>query len=113
MNEEGIDSFQYARKKAAQRLGINDKAAYPDNEEILRQIKTHQSLYQSSTHQQLLQGLRTTAINAMKLLQKFSPRLTGSVLQGHASEYSSIDIHLMADSPEEVAIFLAEQYYGN
>ena len=108
MNEEGIDNFQYARKKAAQQLGINDTSAYPDNEEILRQIKIHQSLYQSPTHQQLLRDLRTTAISAMKLLQEFNPRLTGSVLQGYASEHSGIDIHLMADSPEAIALFLME-----
>ena len=95
MSEEGIDNFQYARKKAAQRFGINDTHAYPDNKEILAQIKIHQSLYQSSTHEPLIRKLRSTALNAMKMLHDFSPRLTGSVLLGHASEHSGIDIQLM------------------
>ncbi|MDX2503945.1 MAG: hypothetical protein QNL62_05655 [Gammaproteobacteria bacterium] len=108
MSEEGIDNFQYARKKAAQRFGINDTHAYPDNKEILAQIKIHQSLYQSSTHEPLIRKLRSTALNAMKMLHDFSPRLTGSVLLGHASEHSGIDIQLMADSPEEIAVLLME-----
>ena len=106
MSEEGIDSFQYARKKAAQSLGIHNTQAYPDNEEILAQIKIHQSLYQSDSHQALIRDLRTTAIHAMKLLHDFNPRLTGSVLQGHAGEHSGIDIQVMADSAEEIALFL-------
>lgn len=109
MSDEGIDDFQYARKKAAHRFGINNTQAYPDNEEILAQIKIHQSLYQSAVHEQLIQDLRTTAVNAMKLLQDFQPKLTGSVLLGHANQHSGIDIHIMADSPEEIAILLMER----
>ena len=106
MSDEGIDNFKYARKKAAQKLGINNEHAYPDNEEILAQLKIHQSLYQASNHQQILRELRKTALNAMRLFHDFNPRLTGSVLMGHASQHSGIDILLMADSPEQVAMYL-------
>ena len=108
INEEGIDNFQYARKKAAHRFGISDEHAFPDNEEILEQIKTHQILYHNSTHQQILKELRQTALNAMKLFNHFKPRLIGSVLLGHAHEQSSIDILVMVDSPEEIALLLME-----
>ncbi len=109
INEEGIDNFQYARKKAAHRFGISNEHALPDNEEILEQIKTHQSLYHDSSHKQVLKELRQIALNAMKLFNHFKPKLIGSVLLGHAHEQSSIDILVMTDSPEEVAMFLMEQ----
>ncbi|MCK5648497.1 MAG: hypothetical protein KAI22_06415 [Gammaproteobacteria bacterium] len=106
MSEEGIDNLQNARKKAAHELGIHDEHVLPDDKEILYEVKIHQSLYQSSSHEQLLKNLRATALNAMKLFNVFKPRLMGSVLLGHAHEHSSIDILLMADSPEEIAVLL-------
>lgn len=106
MSEEGIDSFNYARKKAAHKLGIHNEHAYPDNKEILAQLKIHQSLYLSSSHEQTVHDLRKTALNAMKLFQDFSPKLIGSVLLGHANKHSSIDILLIANSPEEIAMHL-------
>lgn len=108
INEEGIDNFQYARKKAAHRFGISDEHLFPDNEEILEQIKIHQLLYQNSTHKVILKELRQTALNAMKLFKQFKPRLIGSVLSGHAHEQSSIDILVMVNSPEEIAMRLLE-----
>lgn len=108
INEEGIDNFQYARKKAAHRFGISDEHVFPDNEEILQQIKTHQLLYQNPAHKQVLNELRQTALNAMKLFKRFKPKLIGSVLLGHAHEQSSIDILVMVDSPEEIAMDLIE-----
>ena len=106
INEEGIDNFQYARKKAARRFGISDEHAFPDNEQILEQIKTYQVLYNNPVHKQVLKELRQTALSAMKLFNHFKPKLIGSVLLGHAHEQSSIDILVMADSPEEIAMFL-------
>ena len=106
MSEEGIDNIHSARRKAAHKLGIHNEHSLPDDNEVLFQIKIHQSLYQSSSHQQLLNNLRTTAFNAMKLLNKFKPLLIGPVLQGYAHEHSSIDILLRADSAEEIAVFL-------
>lgn len=106
MSEEGVDNYKFARKKAAQNLHIHNEQAYPDHEEILAQLKIHQSLYQSATYEHLLQDLRTTALKAMKLFQEYSPRLTGPVLLGHAVEHSGIEIQVMADSPEEIAMYL-------
>jgi len=106
MSEEGIDNYKFARKKAAQTLHIHNELAYPDHDEILAELKIHQSLYQSTTHEHLLHNLRTTALRAMKLFQDYNPKLTGSVLLGHAVEHSGIDIQVMADSPEEIAMHL-------
>jgi len=108
INEEGFDNFHYARKKAAQRLGISDEHVFPDNEEILTQIKVHQSLYHNTTQDQVLIELRQTALHAMQLFSQFKPKLFGSVLSGHAHKQSSIDLLVMVDSAEDIAFFLME-----
>ncbi|MCK5696694.1 MAG: hypothetical protein KAI02_00940 [Gammaproteobacteria bacterium] len=109
INEEGFDNIQLARKKAAHHLGIKDKHIFPNNEEILEQIKIHQNLYHNNDHGQTLIKLRQTALHAMTLFASFKPRLIGSVLLGHAHTQSSIDLLVMADSPEEIALFLIEK----
>ena len=108
INEEGLDNVHYARKKATQRLGITDEHVFPDNEEILTQIKVHQSLYHNTAQERVLTELRQTALNAMKLFSQFKAKLIGSVLSGHAHEQSSIDLLVMVDSAEEIAFFLME-----
>jgi hypothetical protein len=45
----------------------------------------------------------------MENLAAFRPYLTGSVLEGTAGEFSSIDLFLFPDSAKEVEIFLLNQ----
>ena len=106
MREEGIDKIQYAKKKAAHRLGIHDEHNFPDDNEVLLQLNIHQTLYQLPAQAALLRNLRETALNAMKLLTAFKPKLIGSVLSGYAHEHSGIDILITADSAEEIALLL-------
>jgi hypothetical protein len=108
MSEEGIDDFQYARKKAAQHFGIQDSYAYPSNEEIITEIKLHQAIYGSADQAHILRELRNTALNAMKLFKDFIPKLTGSVLSGYAGKNSRINIHLFADTAEDITMILLQ-----
>lgn len=108
MSEEGIDDFQYARKKAAQHFGIQDRYAYPSNEEIISELKLHQAIYGSADQAETLRELRSTALNAMKLFKHFSPKLSGSVLLAYAGKNSCINIHLSADTAEDIAIILMD-----
>ncbi len=109
MTEEGTDNFNYARKKAAQQLGIQNEHSLPDNEEILSELKIYQSLYNPDS-QDKLQELRETALKAMQLFHNYQPRLTGSVLSGYAGKHSSIDIQLLSDTPEHIATMLMEHH---
>ncbi len=43
----------------------------------------------------------------MDMLQPFSPRLVGPVLQGTADDNSAVNLHVFADSPEAVALALS------
>jgi hypothetical protein len=52
--------------------------------------------------------MRVAALSAMQLLSPFTPRLVGPVLSGTADENSAVNLHVFADSPEMVAMELAE-----
>ncbi|MCK7515603.1 MAG: nucleotidyltransferase domain-containing protein [Desulfobacterales bacterium] len=53
--------------------------------------------------------LRLLALSWLELFAPFRPYLVGSVLTGTVTEQSDIDLHLFADSSEEVELFLAER----
>ena len=56
-----------------------------------------------------LRGLRETALETMRFLVDFRPRLVGPVLSGAAGPYASIHLHLFADTPKDPLMFLMEQ----
>ena len=102
----GMRDYQAAKRKAAQRLGIVDRAAMPNNAEIEEAIAGYQRLFHADTQPQKLKFLRESALQAMQFLEDFEPRLTGAVLSGTANEHSFVELHLFADAAEEVGLFL-------
>lgn len=109
MSEQGIDDYGLAKRKAAERLGATDNAALPKNTEIEAALAEHQRLFESMTHASELSELRRTALQAMRLLKRFQPRLVGPVLTGTASAHSDVTLHLFAEGAESVALHLMEQ----
>ena len=108
MAEHGIEDFLQAKRKAADRLGVNDVAVLPKNVEIEAALRAHQRLFGRDSHVHSLKEQRRIALDAMRLLEEFQPRLVGSVLTGTATDHSDINLHLFADRPETVAIHLME-----
>jgi hypothetical protein len=51
------------------------------------------------------------AVQAMRLLEQFAPRLVGSVLTGTATEFADIQLHLFADSAEAVCMHLMDRRF--
>jgi len=47
----------------------------------------------------------------MQLLAKFEPRLVGAVLNGTATEFTDIQLHLFSDSPEAIYLHLMERRF--
>jgi hypothetical protein len=109
MSEQGIDDYGLAKRKAADRLGASDIAVLPKNTEIEAALAAHQRLFEAHTHTSELSGLRRTALQAMRLLKRFDPRLVGPVLSGTASAHSEVNLHLFAEGAEPVALHLMEQ----
>lgn len=116
MAEHGIEDFLQAKRKAADRLGVTDVAVLPRNVEIEEALRAHQRLFGRESHDHTLKEQRRIALDTMRLLDEFQPRLVGSVLTGTATTFSDINLHLFADRSESVAIRLmdlgiAHQFY--
>src|SRR5258706_3787152 len=108
MAEHGIEDFLQAKRKAADRLGVNDVAVLPKNVEIEAALREHQRLFGRDSHDHTLREQRQIALDTMRMLDEFQPRLVGPVLTGTATNYSDINLHLFADASESVAIRLLE-----
>src|ERR1700742_4143623 len=106
MAEHGIEDFLQAKRKAADRLGVHDVSVLPSNVEIEAALRAHQRLFGGDAHDHSLKEQRRIALDTMRLLQEFQPRLVGSVLNGTATDYSDINLHLFSDASETVAIKL-------
>ena len=108
MCESGIRDFQLAKRKALQRLRIAEKRNLPSNEEIQLAVSEYQRLFRTHSQPRRLAQLRRTAIQAMRFLERFQPRLVGEVLSGTADEHSVVSLHLFAETSEEVGLFLLD-----
>lgn len=110
--DHGIRDYRMAKAKAAERLGINGRGVLPGNAEIESAVRNHLLLFGGESHLSHLRLLRESALAAMDLLQAFSPRLVGPVLQGTADHNSAVNLHVFSDSPEAVAVELRARGYG-
>ncbi len=104
----GIEDFLLAKRKAAERLGVDDAAVLPKNTEIEAALREYQRLFGGSAHDQTLKELRRTALSAMQMLREFQPRLVGPVLSGTATGNSEINLHVFAEPAESVAMKLLD-----
>lgn len=109
MAEHGISDFLVAKRKAAARFGVEDGAVLPKNTEIEAALGEYQRLFGGETHVEMLYAQRLAALEAMRRLHEFAPRLVGAVLSGTATEHSDVQLHLFADRPESVIIRLMDQ----
>jgi hypothetical protein len=108
MSEHGIRDFHHAKLKAAERLGILDTQALPRNREIEDALREHQRLFQGDTQPSLLRQRREAALEAMRFLSPFEPRLVGAVLDGTADAHSAVCLHVFDDDAAAVAVFLQD-----
>ena len=105
---EGIKDFAKAKRKAALRLGLPSRALMPSNIEIEQALMAYQRLFMATEQAQHLRLLRETAVAAMRFLSPFKPRLVGPVLQGTAGPHSDITLHVFANTPEDIMLFLMD-----
>ena len=108
MIENGERDYHAAKLKAAKQIVVYDQTDLPSNQEIEEHIKKRQAIFGASQQQELIRSKRLEAQKAMNFFKDFNPCLTGPVLDGTASRYSPIEIHLFVDAMEEVTIFLMD-----
>src|SRR5262249_26723526 len=75
MAEHGIHDFLTAKRKAAERYGVTDNAALPKNTEIEAALAEYQRLFGAEEHTESLYAQRLVALDAMRRLREFEPRL--------------------------------------
>jgi hypothetical protein len=105
---ENQSNFHAAKKKAAERIGVSQRTALPSNLEVQDALQYYQRLYGGRDHASNLEKLRLVAIEAMRLLQAFSPRLVGPVLDGTAGKHSRVSLHVFCDGPENLQLYFLE-----
>lgn len=108
ISESGLRDYRQAKLKAAARLGLDAQASLPDNRAIEDALREHQRLFGGTERLLLLRARRETALEAMRWLADFNPRLVGPVLEGTADDHSAVCLHLHADRPEAVLERLLE-----
>ncbi|MFP4147157.1 MAG: hypothetical protein ACLFMS_00500 [Halorhodospira sp.] len=109
MAEDGVRDYYAAKRKAAERLGASDTRNLPANQEIHEALLEHQAVFGGAEHEAELLRLRRRALEAMTFFAEFRPRLVGSVLSGTADAGSSVQLHLFADTPETVLLYLMDR----
>lgn len=109
MATEGQRSYLLAKQKAAARLGASSRNGLPSNSEIEQALRDWQQLYGGEEHWQTLTQLRQAAVQAMRYLKDFRPRLVGPVLEGTADQFSRICLQLFSEDPDAVVRFLINE----
>jgi len=108
MATEGQRNYMAAKRKAAERIGVNPRSALPSNIEVEQALRAYQGLYGGERHFRHLHHLREIAVRAMRFLERFCPRLVGPVLDGTADNHSRVSLHLFNDPPEAIVMHLQE-----
>lgn len=105
---DGINDYLSAKRKAALQLGVHPDKGMPTNVEVEQALIEYQSLFQNNQQTELLYDMRSKAVNAMRLVESYWPRLVGPVLTGTATRHTEITLHLVSDEPEQVGFLLDE-----
>ncbi|MBS0308219.1 MAG: hypothetical protein JSS58_04530 [Proteobacteria bacterium] len=110
--ENGAD-YSTAKRKAARQILGNGKTrsdTLPDNAQIEEEVRRHHALFFGESQPARLRYLRQLALRLMAELAAFQPHLVGAVLNGTAGAHADIHLHLFADSPKDVEIFLLNKH---
>ena len=82
--EHGIGDWQFARRKAARQLGLDEHGALPDRPQLEAALRDYVQLYLGDEQAGLLEDVRHEALAWMETLAAFEPELTGPVAEGWA-----------------------------
>lgn len=106
MADHGITDFHAAKRKAAERLGLDQRGTLPSNLEVEAALLEHRRIYEEGDHYESLRQRRHLALEVMHEMSEFEPRLVGPLLAGTAAADAPANLHLFSDSAEDIAWFL-------
>lgn len=99
---EGFVDYAFAKRRAADNLGLQIRTGPVDNTLIEASVLEMQESSGGDEYRTALQQMRETAIEAMKFLAGFEPRLAGSAASGAIGIGHRVQIHVHDDFPESV-----------
>lgn len=104
MYQRQESEYYRAKMKAARKVykGWVKPRDLPSNAEIRDEIQNLARMLEGESRAKNLQDMRIEAFRMMQILEKYHPRLIGSVFTGHVRSGSDIDLHLFSDSVEAV-----------
>ena len=110
MYDRQESEYYRAKVKAARRIckGWVKPNDLPSNAEIRDEIQLIARITEGDQRTANLRQMRLEALRMMRMLQKFSPRLIGSVMTGHIRAGSDIDLHIFSDNLEPVTAVLED-----
>jgi predicted nucleotidyltransferase len=113
MYERTESEYFTAKRKAAKRLcrGSIKPRDLPSNSEIRDMVQAFARMHEGEKRNENLRDMRIAALQMMRLLRRFRPRLIGSVMTGHIRSGSDIDIHVFSDSAEAIEALLDAEGY--
>ena len=104
--DHGITDWSLAKRKAVRQLLLPERTALPADEEIEAALAAHHALFGGDEHAATLRSQREEALQWLRELAEFEPRLVGGVAAGWATEHSDIRIELIADDSKAVELAL-------
>lgn len=105
--ESGITDHGLARRKAADRLGLDHRPNQLSDAEIEAALDEHRRLFQHD-HDHRQRHKRQVAATVMQHLASFRPRLVGEVLDGQAEPHTPIRLHVFSDDADALVHFLLD-----
>ena len=102
MDQQGIRDFQVAKMKAVGRLGLGRRFPLPSNREVEQALKERLRLFNAEAWTHRCRLLWQLATETMEMFSSFNPRVVGALLRGIVTDKTPVELHLFADSPEEI-----------
>lgn len=104
--EDGLSDYRLAKQKAVERLGLGFGTPLPSNADIQSAVIQYQRLFGGRAYASRLAQLRRTAVQAMRMLAEYQPRLVGAVATGATTDNHHVQLHCFADKPEQIDMLL-------
>jgi hypothetical protein len=103
MDQQGIRDFHMAKTKAARRLGLGNRVPLPTNREIEAALQQRLRLFDGDRWSARCRMLWCLATMTMEMFVRYEPRVVGALLRGSVTEKTPVELHLFADTPEDIA----------
>ena len=106
--EEGLE-YGPAKRRAVKELGLNSRAALPNNELTEQAVREYIAIFCADTQPMELAALRELALKWMQRVPEFRPHLSGAVWRGTATRLSDIYIQLFCDDAKSAELLLIDK----